>query len=67
MDAQADDVVADALEGVTAADLAEAASSIRSVIADIDAGVITASDVQRAYLAGFADGIDQTPVHDTTV
>jgi hypothetical protein len=34
---------------------AEAAQQLRSILEDIDAGSLSASAVQRAYLAGAAD------------
>jgi hypothetical protein len=37
---------------------AEAAQQIKSVLEDIDAGSLTASAVQRAYLAGAADTLE---------
>lgn len=48
-------------------DLGEVEESLRVMLDQIDAGVVTASDVQRAYLAGFADALAQISVHNTTV
>lgn len=44
---------------------AEAARQLRSILEDIEAGSLTASAVQRAYLAGAADTLEvlATKVH----
>lgn len=37
----------------------EAAEGVRKLLAAIDAGEVSADDVQRAYLAGSADVLDR--------
>lgn len=48
-------------------DLGTVEESLRAMLESIDAGVITASDVQRAYIAGYADALARIAVHNTDV
>jgi hypothetical protein len=46
-------------------DIAQTAQALRTVIAAIDAGEVTASETQRAYLTSAVDVLAALAVHDS--